>query len=287
MIRSRRCAHEDRGATLVEAAFVLPLVLLFVFGLIEFGYAEYLDSQATSAARDGARVGILDPRTSNQDEIEAAVRARLGSQDPTVEITCLDGLEGEAEIDCDGAVPGDRIRVVTDETRDALTPAGALVGTFDFGAQATMVIVGPAISVPVPTPGSTTTTTVPGATSTTSTSTTSTSAPPGSCTVTSTTVASPITFGNGANADRYTNRNGGTTLTVRTSAGCTGLKVRFPNGNPVGYVEVNLTPTGNTNEFSAPIGFRAYSVPVGSHPVRILNSSGTVIDQSFTITRSS
>lgn len=49
--------REERGATLVEAALVYPLLFLLLFGIVEFGLAfkDYLT--VSHAARDGARAG--------------------------------------------------------------------------------------------------------------------------------------------------------------------------------------------------------------------------------------
>lgn len=48
---------KERGAALVEAAFVYPLLFLAIFGVVEFGMAfkDYLS--VSHAARDGARAG--------------------------------------------------------------------------------------------------------------------------------------------------------------------------------------------------------------------------------------
>ena len=54
----RRCAGED-GAELIEFAVVLPLLLLVVLGIIDFGllFQRYL--VVMNAAREGARVAVL------------------------------------------------------------------------------------------------------------------------------------------------------------------------------------------------------------------------------------
>lgn len=59
----------DRGAALVEAAIVTPVLLLLVFGLFEMGllFRDYLG--ATAAASDGARTASIsadDPRADWQ-----------------------------------------------------------------------------------------------------------------------------------------------------------------------------------------------------------------------------
>ena len=51
-----RSRHE-RGATLVETAIVLPIVLLLAFGLAEIGFGMISQMTAANAAREGARVG--------------------------------------------------------------------------------------------------------------------------------------------------------------------------------------------------------------------------------------
>ena len=53
-IRARR-ARGDRGAVLVEAAFVLPVLLTIVFGIIEFGFAWRDKITVETATRAGAR----------------------------------------------------------------------------------------------------------------------------------------------------------------------------------------------------------------------------------------
>jgi Flp pilus assembly protein TadG len=55
----------QKGAALVEFAFVLPILLILVFGIIEFGFLLYNKAVITNASREGAREGILfAPRTS-------------------------------------------------------------------------------------------------------------------------------------------------------------------------------------------------------------------------------
>jgi Flp pilus assembly protein TadG len=44
-----------RGAALVEAALVLPVVLMFLFGILEYGRYVMMRQVLTNAAREGAR----------------------------------------------------------------------------------------------------------------------------------------------------------------------------------------------------------------------------------------
>jgi hypothetical protein len=55
----------QKGAALVEFAIVLPILLVLVFGIIEFGFLLYNKAVITNASREGAREGILfAPRAS-------------------------------------------------------------------------------------------------------------------------------------------------------------------------------------------------------------------------------
>jgi hypothetical protein len=56
---SARRLQDERGAELVEFAFVLPLLLLLVLGLVEFGFLFQRYLVVTNAAREGARVAML------------------------------------------------------------------------------------------------------------------------------------------------------------------------------------------------------------------------------------
>ena len=49
----------QRGASAVEFALVLPLLVVLVFGIIEFGLLLYNQQVITNASREGARAGIV------------------------------------------------------------------------------------------------------------------------------------------------------------------------------------------------------------------------------------
>ena len=50
--------RNDHGGTLVEFAIVLPLLLILVFGIIEFSIILHNKSILTNATREGARAGV-------------------------------------------------------------------------------------------------------------------------------------------------------------------------------------------------------------------------------------
>lgn len=53
-----RYTARDDGASMVEFAIVLPLLLVIVFGLVEFGRLVAVTTQITTASREAARYGI-------------------------------------------------------------------------------------------------------------------------------------------------------------------------------------------------------------------------------------
>lgn len=139
---------------MVEAAFVIPILFVFIFGLIDFGLWTLQKGQATSAARDGARAGIVLPlqnassstETANENKIKAAVAARLttGQVNPNdIDISCINGATGAVK-DCDDVQSGfDRIRVEVEWQRPFLTFVGSAFGNAStITGTSTMVIVG-------------------------------------------------------------------------------------------------------------------------------------------------
>ena len=49
----------QRGQAVIELALTLPLLLVVVFGIIDFGFMFQRYESVTNAAREGARLGIL------------------------------------------------------------------------------------------------------------------------------------------------------------------------------------------------------------------------------------
>jgi Flp pilus assembly protein TadG len=85
----RKMASRERGAEAVEFALVVPIFLLLVFGVVDFGWMINNDTMVNNASREGARVGALDPVTA---DIQATVLQDSGTLDTTqitTTVTCL------------------------------------------------------------------------------------------------------------------------------------------------------------------------------------------------------
>jgi Flp pilus assembly protein TadG len=70
-----RDGDRERGTVLAEFALVLPLLLILLFGIVEFGIAFNRAQAVEAAAREGARLASISTTTSGQ--ITSRVNATL------------------------------------------------------------------------------------------------------------------------------------------------------------------------------------------------------------------
>jgi hypothetical protein len=94
---------KSQGSVLIELALTLPLLLLIVFGIFEFGRAMYIKNTLNSAAREGARRASISPTTPlDIASLENHVR------------TCIPfDTTGSALVDIKPAVPAHGIDTIT------------------------------------------------------------------------------------------------------------------------------------------------------------------------------
>ena len=83
---SRRLLQEDRGASAVEFALVLTVLLVIVLGVIQFGLIWYTKYALACASREGARYGTLYKTNASGDRIPPS------NLTPTIESVVLDYL---------------------------------------------------------------------------------------------------------------------------------------------------------------------------------------------------
>jgi Flp pilus assembly protein TadG len=76
LLSPARRRQEHRGAVAVEAALITPLIMLLLFGIIEFGFVFKNYLAVTSSVRAGARIASAEPRqpTFAQDAADAVLR---------------------------------------------------------------------------------------------------------------------------------------------------------------------------------------------------------------------
>jgi Flp pilus assembly protein TadG len=115
--RTRGRTTRDRGATAVEFALVLPLLLLLVCGIIDFGRALNAQISLTEAAREGARLEALGYSSGAVAGRAAAAAPDLSPVNVTVTQACAPG-----------AGPAADAQVTVTYSFSFITPIGAVAG---------------------------------------------------------------------------------------------------------------------------------------------------------------
>lgn len=113
--RIGRTLRNERGQSMVEMAVCLPVLLLIVMGICDFGWLFYNKMGVENASREGARLAIVsaDKAGVAADVTAAAKAACLGSDDTTVTLV----------------ISGDDAAVTVSKDVRVLTPlAGIFVG---------------------------------------------------------------------------------------------------------------------------------------------------------------
>src|SRR4051794_19696047 len=81
---SRLRRRTQRGAALVEAAIVLPVLVTITLGVIEIGFIFKDSLTISSAVRSGARIGAVDGTNTTADfDILSAVKSGSGALNST------------------------------------------------------------------------------------------------------------------------------------------------------------------------------------------------------------
>ena len=117
---------DQKGAAVVEFAIILPLLLVLLFGIVEFGFLLYNKAMITNAAREGARAGIVfDVTRPTQAEIQTIVdnyaAAHLINFDPSQTIsTNAKHLESNGPPDGLTIPSGDSLEVTVQYNYDFL-----------------------------------------------------------------------------------------------------------------------------------------------------------------------
>lgn len=120
----------DRGAAAVEFALVVPVLLIVVFGIIDFGRMMNAQLQVSEAAREGARAATVITGTS--DDRQDAARDRIAYFTATT-IGGVDFDETDSSF-CDQAPVRGDINVVTASYRfKFITPVGDIGALFGGG----------------------------------------------------------------------------------------------------------------------------------------------------------
>ena len=117
--------RSERGAELIEMAVALPLLLLVVMGIVDFGFLFQRYLVLTNAAMEGARVAVLPGYTTADAQARATAYATTGGVPVPVNAVAtpvsLAGANG-------GSWPGMRITITHVYRYQYIGPIAGLFG---------------------------------------------------------------------------------------------------------------------------------------------------------------
>lgn len=137
---SRIGAMRSDGASAVEFALLLPLLIMLLFGIVEFGFIFMDDLGVSNAARQGARIGVQDGNTCQ--DVQASIYGGSGTltmtpaSDPwsarllPSETPVCDG--SMAALPCENADEGERLEVTVTYTGASLDIPLVPIAPFDL-----------------------------------------------------------------------------------------------------------------------------------------------------------
>lgn len=89
----KKLRKSEKGQAMVEFALVLPILLLLLCGIIDFGWLYFNQLLLNNAAREGARYAAIHYSTYDTDwitEAEQIMRSStVGGETPTVQVVSV------------------------------------------------------------------------------------------------------------------------------------------------------------------------------------------------------
>jgi len=127
LIRRRR-EKGEKGQALVEFALLVPIFLVLMFAIVDFGMGFYSLITVTNSAREGARLGAVQADT---DDIIQRVKdtADLINEDDNMRV--IVGCGPSSDPPPTGSCPstqGDSVVVRVEYDYDLITPLASLIG---------------------------------------------------------------------------------------------------------------------------------------------------------------
>ena len=129
---SRRVAVDERGASLVEFAIIMPLLFMLIIGMITGGLTLSRQNSVENAVREGTRFGAVNPNTNLTTylqqvlaQVESAATGDLGDGVPEKQI-CVAFIDASVV----NLTPSTSQSGVTSLRKSGSTPASAKQACF-------------------------------------------------------------------------------------------------------------------------------------------------------------
>lgn len=98
MIRKiRRISSDERGATVVEFAFAMPILIIMIWMIAQLGLAFRAMAGIQHALGEGARLATIYPKPSN-DDIKAKITSKVYGITPGT-FTVVEPVDGAGFVD--------------------------------------------------------------------------------------------------------------------------------------------------------------------------------------------
>jgi Flp pilus assembly protein TadG len=117
----------ERGAEVVELALVMPVLLLVIMGVVDFGFLFQRYAVLTNAAMEGARVGTLPGYQIPQD-VTARVNAYAASGGVPAASIVVQAIAATVPAAGGGNYPAVQVTVTHNYTLDYIGPIAAIFG---------------------------------------------------------------------------------------------------------------------------------------------------------------
>lgn len=125
LIRDKKNQGE-RGQAMVEFALVLPIFLLVVFAIVDFGMGFHAWITVSNASREGARIGVVGADAAT---IEARVRDTASSLNHDEDLTVV--VQNATD---QGGDSGESLSVTVDYDYHLITPLSSIMGIVSGGS---------------------------------------------------------------------------------------------------------------------------------------------------------
>jgi Flp pilus assembly protein TadG len=146
-VRSHSAGRRSRGQGLVEFALVLPVALILLLAVFDVGRAVFLYNGLTNAAREGARLAVVNQDTSLivqrvEDMTIAGELSNSGTPDNVVSFRKqLPNADPMSNLPCAPIATGCVAVVTAQSSWAAITPIiGALMGPITLTARSELPV---------------------------------------------------------------------------------------------------------------------------------------------------
>jgi Flp pilus assembly protein TadG len=123
----------EKGQSLAEFVLVLPIFLILVFAIIDFGLGFHAWLTVTNSAREGARLGaVRSPASGACDNDPSTLATNVACRVRETADSLNQAKLGVAVTNAQGT-PGSSVVVVVDYDYDLITPLDSILGLISGG----------------------------------------------------------------------------------------------------------------------------------------------------------